>query len=334
MNTNVTPSNNDDYVIINERSESSTTSTPTSFQSFNTSQDEEIEFSAWKMFKRHIPRLIITVLADIALPLILYYVLQKHMSSVYALLIAGSPALIMVVGKAVWSRTFDAIGFLVFVGFTISAIVAIATKNARVLVLEKSLITAVMAVIFLVSLIPLHIKCGQKINLKLRPLVYYFYMDLVPMGAKQAGLSRVIMDDQNSNIYSELQEQIDVSQSTPERFVEPSKIEVSVVYNWIYTHCSSFRYACYFLTIIWAIGFLIEFGGRLMLIFTRLSINQIVLYANVILGVVSSVCAISSVIIIILERRRTIQQIKAWKLEYLHRTSAPSTHTQIWTVNT
>ncbi|CAF0951747.1 unnamed protein product [Didymodactylos carnosus] len=292
--------------------------------------DEEVQYSMWNMFKRHIPRLILTVLVDIVIPLVLYFVLQKYLLSVYALLIAGCPALIMVIVKAVWSRTFDGIGFLVFIGFFISAIVAIITKNARVLVFEKSLITAVMSAIFLVSLIPFHIRCGQRVNLKLRPLVYYFYMDLIPMGKRQAGLSRVIIVDQHDNRYRELQEEIDdIQQTTSERLIEPSKEEVEAVYDWIYHHCSSFRYSCYGLTILWAIGFMVEFGGRLALVFAHLSVNIIVLYANVMLAVVASLCALSSMIIIIIERRQTMNQIKQWQLENLHHTPTAVTHMQV-----
>ena len=97
-------------------------------------------FSTWRMFKRHIPRLLVTISVDIVLPLLIYFLAQKHVKSVYALLLAGTPPLLMIVIKGLLSRTFDALGFLVLIGFVISSVVAIVTRNAIILLLEKSLV--------------------------------------------------------------------------------------------------------------------------------------------------------------------------------------------------
>ncbi|CAF4375006.1 unnamed protein product, partial [Rotaria sp. Silwood2] len=102
---------------------------------------EEIKFSLWNTFKHHIPRLIITVLVDLIIPLVVYLILQKRIRPVYALSAAGVPPFIMVLVKGIMSRTFDALGFIVFISFVASAIAAIITRNPIILLLEKSLVT-------------------------------------------------------------------------------------------------------------------------------------------------------------------------------------------------
>src|SRR5256885_7352088 len=106
--------------------------------SSSSSSPPNIQFSLWHTFKPHIPRFLLTILLDIVLPLILYLLLQKRIKSVYALLIAGTPTLVMIFLKFILSRIFDPLGFLVFIAFLISAIVALVTHNDIILLLEKS----------------------------------------------------------------------------------------------------------------------------------------------------------------------------------------------------
>ena len=153
-------------------------------------------------FKRHIPHFLATILVDIILPLIMYFTLQKHIKPVYALLIAGTPPLVMVIVKGIVSRTFDALAFLVCFGFIISGVVALITRNAIVLLLEKSLVTGVSSLIFAVTLIPLHC-CNNRC--RLRPLAYYFYQDLVPTTRTEIGLpENVWTNEQDSTSEQEV----------------------------------------------------------------------------------------------------------------------------------
>lgn len=262
-------------------------------------------FSLWKTFKRHIPGFLLTILMDVILPLVIYFYLQRYIRPVYALLVASSPPLFMVLFKATYSRTFDALGFLVFFTFTISAIVAIVTRNPIVLLLEKSMVTGILSLIFALTLIPFH--CCVK-NCRLRPLAYYFYQDLVPTTRDELGLPEDIFNHDTEQIadrYTELREGAATNVLT-------GKEEVAAVYEWIYLNCPSFRYSCYLITGIWAVCFLLEFLARLALILLHLSINKIFLYGHIILSSITAVCIVSTIIVIAMERKYTLLFIERW----------------------
>lgn len=263
------------------------------------------QFSVWQTFKHHIPRFVITVLIDIVLPLIIFFTLQKRIKPVYALLVASSPPLLMVIVKALWFWTFDALGFLVFISFALSAVVAIITRNPIVLLLEKSLVTGILSVIFAGTLIPLH--CCHR-RCRLRPLGYYFYQDLVPTNRAQVGLPENAFNDdehQANDQYAQLKEEVVLPKLS-------EKEEVALVYEWMYTHCSSFRLACYTLTIVWSIGFFLEFLARLSLILLHLPVNKIVLYAHIILSSITVLCIVVSIVCITVERKHTLLFIERW----------------------
>jgi hypothetical protein len=267
------------------------------------------QFSIWHTFKRHIPHFLATILVDVILPLIIYFTLQKHIKPVYALLIAGTPPLLMVIFKAIRSRTFDALGFIVFIGFVISGVVAIITRNPIILLLEKSLITGIVSLIFAITLIPFqccHHRC------RLRPLAYYFYQDLVPTNRAQVGLPE--------SLFRNRQESIDEQPSEREVLIPQlsDREEVAEVYKWVYINCSSFRVSCYMITSIWALGLLSEFLARLTLILVHLSVNKIVIYGNVILSSVTIICTLMTIICVTRERKQTMRLIEQWKKDHLN----------------
>jgi hypothetical protein len=269
---------------------------------------EQIQFSTWDTFKHHIPRFLITILVDVILPLVIYFGLQKRIKPVYALLVAGTPPLIMVIIKGLLSRTFDALGFLVFIAFLISAIVAVVTHNPIVLVLEKSVITAILSCIFGLTLIPF--QCYQY-HFPIRPLAYYFYQDLVPTKRNEVGLPDDLFNNENEIIDEQGNDQLSVIRLS-------HKEEVAQVYEWIYAHCSSFRSACYMITSIWSIGFLLEFLGRLTLILIRLSLNKILIYGHVILSSITILMILLTIICIAKERKQTLEFIEKWKKDHLN----------------
>jgi hypothetical protein len=278
---------------------------PSSLEQQESSTD--IQFSLWHTFKSHIPRLILTVICDIILPLILFLLLQKRIKSVYALLIAGTPPLAMIFLKAIFSRTFDALGFLVLMGFVISAIVALITHNYVILLLEKSSVTGIISIIFGITLIPF--RCCQH-RCRWRPFAYYFYQDLVPTKRSDVGLPYSLFDDTDQPTNDRCEDEPSVPRV--------SRKEVAQVYEWIYEHCLSFRVSCYLITSIWSIGFLFEFLARLILILIHLSVNKIVIYANIILSSITVACVILTIICITKERKKTLATIKQWKQEYLN----------------
>jgi hypothetical protein len=285
----------------------------------------KIQFSIWHTFKHHIPRFLLTILIDIILPLAIFFCFQKYIKPVYALLVASSPPLLMIIIKAIYFRTFDALGFIVFITFALSAIVAIITRNPLILLLEKSLVTGIISLIFAITLIPFHC-CHSRC--RLRPLAYYFYQDLVPTNRVQIGLPENIFNDEQEQIddsYAQLKEEL----SLPEL---SNKQEVAQVYEWIYTHCSSFRISCYMITSIWAIGFFLEFFARLTLIIIHLPVNKIVIYGHIILSSITVLCIVSSIICITIERKHTLLSIEKWNVENQQRRFSERSTTSVVTV--
>jgi hypothetical protein len=262
---------------------------------------EPLQFSIWTTFKRHIPRFCLTILVDLILPIMIYFLLQRRVKPVYALLISGTPPLIMVLIKGLLARMFDALGFLVFVAFLVSALVALITRNPIVLLLEKSVVTGILSILFAVTLLPL--SCCRY-RYQMRPLAYYFYQDLVPTRRMEVGLPSTIFDDENNTSH-------DLSSTSLS-----GKQEVARVYEWIYRHCSSFRSACYLITSIWSIGLLMEFLARLILILLHLSVNRIFVYGHIILTLITVLCIVLTVICIAREREQTLKFIQQWNAEH------------------
>ncbi|KAJ3038704.1 hypothetical protein HK097_003085 [Rhizophlyctis rosea] len=128
-------------------------------------------------------------IVDIVLPVALYFILKTWLSPVWALLIGGVPALLSVIVKGTIKRSIDIAGLLVFVAFAISAIVAATTSNARLLVMEKALVTSVLGLVFLLTLIPVRITLkGRK--RELRPVLFYMIKQMVPMALSWSFLLR------------------------------------------------------------------------------------------------------------------------------------------------
>jgi hypothetical protein len=266
---------------------------------------QPIRFSVWNTFKPHIPRFLLTMLVDVFLPFIVYLILQKRIKQVPALIAAGTPPLIMVIIKGIVSRTFDALGFLVFTAFAASAIAAIITHNAVIILLEKSLVTGLLSLIFGITLIPFHC-CRHRFQI--RPLAYYFYQDLVPTKRAHVGLPDILFEDNQS---IELNETGLIPKLT-------HKQEVSQVYAWIYAHCSSFRLSCYLITSIWSVGLLLEFLARLFLILIHLSVEKIFIYGHVMLSLMTSILILLTVLCITNERKQTLKLIEKWKEQHLN----------------
>ncbi|CAF3669222.1 unnamed protein product [Rotaria socialis] len=229
------------------------------------------------------------------------------------MIVAGTPPLFMVLLKAILTRTFDALGFLVAIGFIISGIVAIITHNAIIILLEKSLVTGIVSIVFAISLIPFNCCCHHHYHL--RPLAYYFYQDLIPTNREQVGLpANLFINNQES---TRTGEEEDRESEVLIRKISDRE-EIGQLYEWMYTNCPSFRFSCYLITSTWGVGFLAEFLARLTLILVHLSVNKIVMYGNIILSALTVICILLTIICVVRERKQTIISIGRWKQEHFY----------------
>ncbi|CAM4776803.1 unnamed protein product [Rotaria magnacalcarata] len=288
------------------------TSTQSTSSTVQTQVNTHTQFSIWQVFKRHMPRVLATTLVDIIFPFIIYFILQKYVKPVYAMIFAGTPPLFMVLLKAILTRTFDALGFLVAIGFIISGVVAIITHNAIIILLEKSLVTGIVSIVFAISLIPFNC-CHHRYHL--RPLAYYFYQDLIPTNREQVGLpANLFITNQESTRTGEEEDR--ESEVLIRKMSD--REEITQLYEWMYTNCPSFRFSCYLITNTWGVGFLAEFLARLTLILVHLSVNKIVMYGNIILSALTGICILLTIICVVRERKQTIISIERWKQEHLY----------------
>ncbi|RKO84630.1 hypothetical protein BDK51DRAFT_37349, partial [Blyttiomyces helicus] len=104
-----------------------------------------------------------------------------NLRQVWALLLAGIPPLFAVIYSAVRHRSIDVVGALVFFAFAVSGIVAAATDNARLLLFEKSLVTSILGVVFLISLAHGSVTWrGRRIAFV--PLILIIVKEIMPIG--------------------------------------------------------------------------------------------------------------------------------------------------------
>ncbi|CAF1168986.1 unnamed protein product [Didymodactylos carnosus] len=262
--------------------------TRTNYSSITDQQQETKHLSAWHVFKRHLPNLLLTLIMDILLPILFYFLLRLYIGSTYALLVAACPPLIMIIIKALWARTFDVIGFVVITELVISAIITAATHHPRIRILKRPCAAVVLFIAFIFTLIPIKTK-----QFRLKPIVFYFYVELLPV--------------EKSQIRTEQPLEVDFIKDD----ATPIKSEkcISQVYDWIYDNCPNFRFCCYELTILWTIGFLLEASGSFAVYFSTLTFNEAILCIHSIVAVIGGLCALITLVLIVFERKETMKQI-------------------------
>ena len=123
------------------------------------------------------------VVLDIAGPLLAYFLLRKAgLSSVLALVLSGAFPALGIVGGLARHRRVDAIGVLVLAGIAVGTVLGLVSGNARLVLVEGSVPTAVFGLLCLGSL------------WSRRPLIYRFALEFMgadtPRGRDFEGLWR------------------------------------------------------------------------------------------------------------------------------------------------
>ncbi|KAF9940261.1 hypothetical protein BGZ67_008028 [Mortierella alpina] len=191
--------------------------------------------------------LAISMFIDVALPVILYYILRSHMSTLAALLISSAPPAINCVAKLFFYRRVDPIGLLIIFGFVLSAILSVIDGNPRLLLLRDSFVTCASGLIFLASLVP--IKIGK---FQVRPLTY--------------GVSAQMLTASPSMQY----------------FVEGNLVEQSLPeFCWQWSR--RYRRGMHAMTAVWGIALLLEFTLRLIFYLSSMTLDQLVMWGNIVL---------------------------------------------------
>ncbi|KAG2171542.1 hypothetical protein INT43_008268 [Umbelopsis isabellina] len=190
-----------------------------------------------------------TLVVDVVLPIMLYYILKEHISQLAALLISSAPPCAMVIFQAIFTRRFDPLGIIIILSFVISAAVSVIDSNPRILLFKDSITTGCLGTIFLCSLLPINF---WKIHFK--PITF--------------GVASQMLATQPNVHYLKNGEMIE--QGLPEFIWENSPI---------------FRKCQRILTAGWGVALLLELVAKLIMYFSSLTVDQLFLYGNVVAGV-------------------------------------------------
>jgi hypothetical protein len=192
----------------------------------------------------------------------------------------------MVIGKFIIYRQFDPLGLVMIFGFVLSAALSVIDANPRILMLKDSIVSSATGLIFLCSLIPISIGKYQ-----LRPITY--------------GISAEMMSASPKIHYIKNGEAIE---QTPTQF------------SW--EHIQGFRNGMRLLTAMWGTVLMLEFIARLIMYFSTLTIDQLVLYSNVVLGCLLGLMGAFTLVYSQFLRRRTAKAAR----ELLARFEAEAAH--------
>ncbi|TPX31967.1 hypothetical protein SeLEV6574_g08497 [Synchytrium endobioticum] len=225
----------------------------------------------------------LTLFVDLGLPIALYFILRVQMEPVYALMIAGVPPLITVIVKMVAFGSFDILGIMAFLAFTISAVVALATGDARVLLLEKSIVTGVLGTCFLITLAPIQFTYTKGVNkyFESRPAVHFIIQELVP-------LEQAII--------------------VPARGNKPAVIWDR--WEKIYTKQTRYAFDVVVLTALWGVILFLEFLGRFFMVMSPMDVDQVVQYGNLWFALCSVIGAIITALYVLPMVKRFSPQLE------------------------
>jgi hypothetical protein len=188
---------------------------------------------------------------EIALPLILYYVLKNLIPEIWALIISGVPPFLVVVYGLISKRKIDILGALIIVSFIVSAIVASLKNDTRIYLLRESTITGTVGLTFLITLIP--IKIG---SFQMRPIIYYFAKDMQTGGT--------------------------FGYSSPKRNNTVSTEDINELWESYWNEYAVFRQGFIFLTVLWGVGLLIEVPARAIIVLKTPTTERAVFWTNIV----------------------------------------------------
>lgn len=152
--------------------------------------------------------------------------------------------------------------------------------DARIILLRESAITAIVSVVFLVTLIPLSTRW-----ITILPLVFL--------------LAQQVM-----------------AEAPPMRWTDSEGEKKSMpTMDWIWKASSMFRKYCYILTGLWGIILMGEFIAKVIMIKSSLSVDQVVLYGNIIVVVVVVVMTIGTLVATQMMQKRLNATLQKWQNE-------------------
>ncbi|KAI8575191.1 hypothetical protein K450DRAFT_262960 [Umbelopsis ramanniana AG] len=155
----------------------------------------------------------------------------------------------MSIFEIVWYRTVNPLGLVIIFGFVISAVISVIDGNPRVLLLRESIVTCATGVLFLMSMIPFHYKKWTN-----KPLIY--------------GVTKQMM-----------------SLLPPVKYVYQGEVIEESRLEFCWKWSPVFKRGMLTMNAAWGVILILEFVAKLAMYFSSLTVDQMVMYGNIILGV-------------------------------------------------
>jgi len=223
---------------------------------------------------------LLALIIDTVIPIGFYFILRIFLDPLLAMFLSGLPALAVFFVRIIWKREVSSTALMIFFAFVVSAALSFATDDARILLIEKSLIMGIVGTIHLLSLIPFRLYSIQTKNRYTRctitkgghvkPLLYYNLDQLMPLG----DMHPMYTDGEKVNKYT-----------------------------WMWKNIPHFRMHLYVLTGFSGMGLLAEFLVKMALILSSLSVDKVVLYSTgVFFGALSGLMSINVIYLFVVKR--------------------------------
>ncbi|KAG2209809.1 hypothetical protein INT47_001958 [Mucor saturninus] len=251
--------------------------------SIDTSEKKEPEATLtnkekMKLIAQYVMPLVTTLLIDVALPLILYYVLKIWLSLIVALVLSGIPPLLHIIYKFWKKRKVDVLGCIIVIAFILTAVLSLISGDVRVALLRDSATTAIVGVIFLISLIPLKTRW-----FRIRPIIFV--------------IGKQMMEGAPPHTWTD---------------IEGEKHEKDQM-EFIWELSSMFRKYCYIVSGLWGVILMGEFAAKVIMIKSTLSVDQVVLYGNIIVAVVVVLMTVGSTVTSTFVQKKIVVLMAEWK---------------------
>ncbi|KAI9256230.1 hypothetical protein BY458DRAFT_519429 [Sporodiniella umbellata] len=221
--------------------------------------------------------LFIMLIIDVGLPLAIFYILKMYISILIALILSGIPPLLHVIYTFIKRRKLDVLGCIFVVSYTVSAVLSLITGDVRLTLLRDSTVTALISVMFFVTLIPLKTRWFEVL-----PMVYLI----------------------SQQMFAKLE---------PITWVDAEgKERTRPVMEFCWEHVRVFRRYFYIITAAWSVLLMGEFVAKVVMIQSTLSVDQVVLYGNIIIIIVVVVMTTATMLYSHRMRKSTRADIEEW----------------------
>ncbi|KAI9270387.1 hypothetical protein BDA99DRAFT_478203 [Phascolomyces articulosus] len=223
-------------------------------------------------------RIFAIIFIDIGLPIALFFIVNRFSTPWIALIVAGIPSVLRIIYTFIRHRRIDFLNVIFLIAFGVSTAVSVVSGDIRVLLLREAIITGLMAFIFLITLIPLKTR----------------KFEVVPLTHLSA---REIMQVLPNQIWTD---EAGVKHNLP-------------LAEWMWREMCLCRVLNRLLTLFWGLCFLAECTTRIVLVYTGVSVEQVMTVGVIIAATLLSLAGIISMFMFIYLRRKCIRYRQEWR---------------------